>query len=293
MSFLFYRKTSNRDFVTPGVRTDFDPIEWKSHRFGLFESRWRELRGKKIWITGAGTGYGRALSIALACAEAEIYLTGRREEKLRETAEEIKSFGAINYKYHILPADITDAGQVVDVTNKIRSVTDSLYGLVHCAALVTENNNQPLQNETFETWENLFRTNVTAPWFITQKIFPHMINCKSVRIIFFSSGAGWAFTSGFGPYNVSKAALNSLSSSLAVELSETYPDKDIQINVLQPGEARTEMNQCSKISPFAVANMSLLLLSHSKNGPNGKFFHRDGRHLEFTYSKPFEHPINM
>ena len=292
MLFLPKRKKSRDQYVTPGVITDLNPSSWEKHRFGLSESRWKNLAKKTILITGAGTGYGKSISIALALAGCEVFLTGRREEKLRETAEEIKTFGTINYKCHILPADLTDTSQVKNVVNKIKGETDSLYGLVHCAALATKNNANPLQSETFETWENLFRTNVTAPWFLTREMFPHMVKEKSARIILFSSGAGWAFTSGFGPYNVSKAALNNLTVSMAEEFTASYPNNDIQINAIQPGEARTEMNQGSKINPFAVVNMTLLLLSHSENGPNGKFFHRDGRHLEFTDSKPFWYPLN-
>ncbi|OGQ34460.1 MAG: hypothetical protein A3F16_02215 [Deltaproteobacteria bacterium RIFCSPHIGHO2_12_FULL_43_9] len=279
MPFWFKRKKSKTDYFTPGVRTDLAPSRWRSHHFGLQESRWKSLGNKKFWITGAGTGYGRAISIALACANAEIFLTGRREEKLRQTVSEMKTLGIVEPHCHILHCDITDATQVRGAVKKINEGTDSLHGLVHCAALVTKNHNKPLQNESFETWENLIRTNVTAPWYLTREIFPHMIRGNSARVIFFSSGAGWASTPGFGPYNVSKAALNTLSASLAAELLETYPGQDIQINVLEPGEARTEMNQGSDISPFAVANMTLLLLSSPPNGPNGMFFHRDGREL--------------
>jgi NAD(P)-dependent dehydrogenase (short-subunit alcohol dehydrogenase family) len=293
MRFNIFNRKKEETIATQGIRIDFDPSKWPEHRFGLLRARWNNLKGKTIWITGAGTGYGRALSVALACAGAKLYLSGRREEKLRETAKDIKSYGIVNSKTHILPLDITDKIQVDNAVKRISEETDSLFGLIHCAALVTTDNNHPLQDYLLSEWENLFKTNVTAPWYLTREIFFHMMKGECVRIIFFSSGAGWGFTSGFGPYNVSKAAVNSLSTSLAVELSETYPGKDIQINTLQPGEARTEMNQGSKYSPFAVANMTLLLLSYPKGGPNGKFFHRDGRHLEFASAKPFEHSLNL
>jgi len=66
----------------------------------------------------------------------------------------------------------------------------------------------------------------------------------------------------------------------------------VQINVLDPGEARTEMNQGSTNSPFAAVPMALLLLSHPKGGPNGKFFHRNGRHLAFAYSDAYDSDLN-
>lgn len=102
-----------------------------------------------------------------------------------------------------------------------------------------------------------------------------------------TSEAGWAFTPGVGPYNLSKAAVNNLGASLAAECAARYPEKDIQVNVLVPGEARTEMNQGSGESPYSVVSMTLVLLSHPAPGPNGCFFHRDGRHLAFAYAPPY------
>ena len=63
--------------------------------------------------------------------------------------------------------------------------------------------------------------------------------------------------------------------------------ENISINMLVPGEAHTEMNQGSTDSPYSLACMALTLLSHPSGGPNGCFFHRDGRHLAFAYTPPF------
>lgn len=118
-------------------------------------------------------------------------------------------------------------------------------------------------------------------------MLPHMLRAAAPRVVFLTSEAGWASTSGFGHYNVSKAALNSLGASLAEECAARHPGADIQINVLDPGEARTEMNQSSSRSPFAAVPMTLLLLSHPPGGPNGRFFHADGRHLAFGHAAPY------
>ena len=66
--------------------------------------------------------------------------------------------------------------------------------------------------------------------------------------------------------------------------------KDIQINVLVP-KARTEMNQGSTETPYAVVSMVLVLLSHPPGGPNGFFFNRDGRHLAFAYIQEYPQPL--
>jgi NAD(P)-dependent dehydrogenase (short-subunit alcohol dehydrogenase family) len=67
-------------------------------------------------------------------------------------------------------------------------------------------------------------TNITASWFLTRTIFPHMAKGGASRVLFISSGgAGWAFTPGFGPYNVSKAALNNLGANMAAECAARHP----------------------------------------------------------------------
>ena len=78
---------------------------------------------------------------------------------------------------------------------------------------------------------------------------------------------------------------------MAEEYAVSFPDVDIQMNALVPGEARAEMKQNSTDSPYSIVSMALILLSHPQGGPNGKFFHRDGRHLQFGYSLPYDKPL--
>jgi NAD(P)-dependent dehydrogenase (short-subunit alcohol dehydrogenase family) len=275
--------------ATTGVLQNADPAQWKQHRYGVPIARWEFLKDKAVWITGAGTGFGRSLAVGLASAGCTVFLSGQRESKLQETLEEMHLFGIATDRCHSVPVDVTDAVQMERACDRIRQSCPSLFGLIHSAALPqTPGANSPLQNETLETWNRILQTNVTAPWRVTQSIFPHMKKGPAVRILFLTSEAGWAFTSGFGPYNLSKAALNNLTGSLAEELQADCPDLDLQVNGLNPGEARTEMNPHSPHSPYTAVSMAVILLSHLRGGPNGKFFHRDGRHLDFTYALKFE-----
>lgn len=137
----------------------------------------------------------------------------------------------------------------------------------------------------------MVETNVTGPWLATRAALPLLAASRSARVLFTSSEAGWVFTPGFGPYNVTQAALNNLGASFAAECAARYPDRDFQVNVLVPAEARTEMNPGSSESPYAIVSMALALLSHPPGGPNGCFFHRDGRHLSFAYTKPYSRSL--
>lgn len=271
---------------------DFDPRDWRNHRFGLSRDRWAALHGKAVWITGAGTGYGRALALALAAAGARVILSGRRRAKLEEVLIAADALGVNRDSFRVVTCDIADGCSLAEAVEVLRVSGLVPYGLVNNAALP-----QPavggwaLFDTEPEQWSRLITTNLTAHWMVTRSVLPGMAAAGAARVLFISSEAGWASTVGFGPYNVSKAALNSLGMSFAAEAAARYPEADIQINVLVPGEARTEMNQGSLLSPFRAVPMALTLLSHGPGGPNGSFFHRDGRALAFGYSGRFETPL--
>lgn len=275
-------------FSTHGILQQVDPSAWQNHRFGLPQLRWERLKGCAFWVTGAGTGYGRAITLALAAAGARVFLTGRRKEKLQNTLDEGVSLG-INVDYCVpVVADISVESDLAQAVEVISQHVSYLHGLVNSAALPqTDVGPHPLVNQSLAAWSELFTTNVTAQWLTSRAALPLMANGNSIRVIFMSSEAGWASTPGFGPYNVSKSAVNTLGASLAAECLAHFPSHDVQINVLVPGEARTEMNLGSTESPYSVVSMTLALLSHPSGGPNGYFFHRDGRHLAFAYSPAY------
>ncbi len=266
-----------------------DVVNWEKHLFGISKEKWDSLKSKSFWVTGAGTGYGRCLAVVLAAAGAKVFLTGRRKEKLWETIIEIEELNIPTENCYPITADITDLNQVKMACNIVSDNCESLYGLINNAAVPARGDvPMPLLCGSVEDWDRIMNTNVRAPWLLTKTIFPHMIKGSALRMLFISSEAGWAFTPGYGPYNISKAALNSLGASMAAECAVNYPDIDAQVNVLVPGEARTEMNRGSGESPYNIVCMALALLSHPKDGPNGKFFYWDGRSSSFCSSLPYE-----
>lgn len=282
--------SNDRNLTTAGVLEKADPRRWKAHLFGLSPERWALLKGKAFWVTGAGTGYGRSISAGLAAAGATVFLTGRRMEKLLETIREIESLSISSAGCHLIEADITDENDVKEACRRIGGLA-ALMGLVNNAALPPGPSRFPLLDESLEDWERLMRTNLTAQWLLAKEALPAMASNGAVRVLFMTSEAGWASTAGFGQYNVSKAALNGLCFSMAEECATKYPASDVQINALVAGEARTEMNRASRESPYSIVSMALILLSHPAGGPNGRFFHRDGRHLGFAHSAPHEHTL--
>lgn len=277
---------------TPGIIQNVHPASWSDHRFGLPQARWERLKGRNFWITGAGTGYGRCIALALAAAGARVFISGRRIEKLRETVDEGAALGIDISRCISVPVDIRSEGDLARAVRNIQHVTTNLYGLVNSAALPQPSGTAfPLTDQSVDSWTDILTTNVTGQWLTCKAAMPLLSHGDGFRILFLSSFAGWASTPGFGSYNISKSAVNTLGASLAAECAARYPRKDIQINVLVPGEARTEMNQGSTESPYSVVSMVLVLLSHPPGGPNGYFFNRDGRHLAFAYTQEYPQPL--
>lgn len=269
-----------------------DPADAQRHRFGLSEHAASRLRDRVVWITGAGTGYGRVQSIALALLGARVLLSGRRPEKLEETVDEARRLGADAARLTPRPLDLDHAAAIASAAQQVVGEVGPLLGLLHGAARPTRGGvANPLVTESVEDWERMFRLNLHAPWQLTRECLPAFRRAGAARVLFMSSGAGWSSAAGFGPYNVSKVALNSLCACFARELAATEPGFDAQLNVLDPGEARTEMNQGSTTSPWVVAPMTVRLLSQPQGGPTGRFFHRDGRHLGFLDAGAWERSL--
>lgn len=279
---------------TPEISQTLDPALWKRHRWGVPLHRIKFLRDRYFWVTGAGTGYGQAIAIMLASAGATVFMTGRRAQKLEATRQLMSSLGIPTESVHVIAADISDTTQATAACEHITSHSPYLNGIIHSAALPQgTQGNTPLMTQDLAHWEQLMRTNVTAPWHLTRLMTPHLLKSTAVRILFLTSEAAWANTPGQGQYNVSKCALNNLAMSLAAEWEVSQPALDVQINALIPGEAKTEMNQDSEMSPFSIIEMAMLLLSHPKGGPNGYFFHKDGRHFDFAYRTAYPKSLKM
>lgn len=265
-------------------RHDYNPSDWASHRFGVSEARWSALSGRIMLVTGAGTGIGRAVSIALAAAGAHVVLSGRRMEKLEETLSQARDLGVPSQRCLALPMDVRDERQVEQLVGHATQQIGSIEGLVHCAALPPPASGpRALAQTEPSVWRDQIATNVTGPWLLTRAVLEER-RAARLRVVFLTSAAGWGFAAGAGPYNVSKSALNNLSASFAAECATAEPTRDAQFNAVDPGQVRSEMNAGSPVSPYTAVNVILLLLSHPAQGPNGFFFRADGSSTPFGHA---------
>lgn len=274
--------------VTKGIVQIDTPAGFQEHRFGLpYQSRWETLKGKVFLVTGAGTGYGRAISVSLAAVGAYVYMVGRRSEKLVESINEAAKYGINTANMYPLSADMAKEEDIKKIVSQITQKSNRLDGVIGCSALSPAYQNG-FEFSSSEQWDTILSVNVKSHWLILREAFPLMQKNGFAKSVWLSSGAGWAFTPGIGLYNLSKATLNAACGSMAAEYAQNYPSVEVQFNILDPWEAQTEMNTQSPHSPYTVCAMTLALLSHGEDGPNGRYFHRDGRHLGFLEANPYE-----
>lgn len=142
----------------------------------------KRLEGKTAWITGAGSGIGRAIAISFAAEGAKVALTGRRTAPLEETAKMIGS-GAV-----IVPADLTDEKQVAAALAKVESSIGGPDILVNNAGV-----NLPkryLHQLTPDAIRSLVDGNLTAPFFTSVAVLPGMRKRGGGHIIQIASMAG-------------------------------------------------------------------------------------------------------
>lgn len=185
------------------------------------------LAGRTVIVTGAGTGVGRAVSELLLARGAHVAAVGRREAALREVAA-----GAGGERVEVIAADITRPGAAEDVVAAATVRFGTVHGLVNNAGLARF---APLEAASDDDFERLLATNVRAPAALIRAALPHLRRERGA-VVNVSSVGGVLAMPGRSFYGAGKAALNSLTRSLARELAP-----DVRVNAVLPGPVDTPM----------------------------------------------------
>ncbi len=171
-------------------------------------SRTGPLAGKVALVTGAGSGIGRAIAVALDRAGARLCLVGRREAPLAETAASLSD--AI-----VAPADLGGDAGIQKVHHTITKLVGSLDILVHCAALYSRG---PIAREPVSDFDALYGANVRAPYALTQAFLPGLCAAHG-EVVFVNSTAVGASTQNLAQYAATKQALQAIANSLRAEVN--------------------------------------------------------------------------
>jgi NADP-dependent 3-hydroxy acid dehydrogenase YdfG len=171
------------------------------------------LSGHTAWVTGAGTGIGKAAATALAGAGATVVLTGRRPEPLESVAAAIAGFGG---SVVIEPGDLTDSAQVQGIATRVAQRFGRLDILVNNAGVnIRERSWAQLDPERIDT---VIDGNLSGAFYVVAAALPLMRARKSGVMIHTASWAGRFVSPVSGPaYTAAKHAVVAMSHSINME----------------------------------------------------------------------------
>jgi len=206
----------------------------------------RRLEGKSAWVTGAGSGIGRAIAIAFAAEGAKVAVTGRRTAPLEETAAMIGAAAVV------VPADLTDAGAIAAALSKVEAAIGGPDILVNNAGV-----NLPkryLHQLTPEAIRTLVDGNLTAPFMTSVAVLPGMRARGGGHLVQIASMAGKtvSFLSGPG-YTAAKHGLVALSQAI----NQENGIHNIRSCCICPGEVATDIlkNRPEPVPPEELARL--------------------------------------
>jgi NAD(P)-dependent dehydrogenase (short-subunit alcohol dehydrogenase family) len=192
----------------------------------------KPLANRLAVVTGASRGIGRAAALAYAQAGAHVIALARTQGALEELDDEIRAAGS---SATLVPLDLTDYAGIDRLGAAINERWGKLDILLGNAGLLGEL--APLTHLDQPVWDAVMAVNVTANWRLIRSLDPLLRKSDAGRAIFISSGAAHKSTAYWGPYSVSKAALESLVRTYAAETATT----PIRVMLVNPGPLRTRM----------------------------------------------------
>ncbi|MBX2812486.1 MAG: SDR family oxidoreductase [Myxococcales bacterium] len=192
----------------------------------------RRFEGQNVWITGAGSGIGRALALCFAEEGAQVAVSGRRLHRLQEVVEEIERRGG---RALAVPVDVTDERSVASGVETVVLHFGSVDVVVANAGFSLAGKVARL---TAEDWRRQFDTNVIGVALTAKYALPHLIK-RVGRLGIVGSIASLTTVPGYGAYQASKYAVRALGQVLAVELAGT----GVSCTLLHPGFVESEIAQ--------------------------------------------------
>lgn len=197
-----------------------------------------KIKGKTVVITGASSGIGRSAAIQLGAAGAVVLVVARREDMLNEVVDIIRQSGG---QAHAYPADLSDLDAVDRLGDKILAEHSKIDVLVNNAGRSIR---RPVVEslERYHDFERCMQLNYFSPMRLTRKILPSMLKAKEGQIVNSSTWGTMLPVAGFGPYNASKSALDSIAESMRVELK----DKGIAITQIHFPLVHTPMSNATE-----------------------------------------------
>lgn len=227
-----------------------------------------DFSNRVILITGATGGLGGAIVDAFLNANATVVAVGRSIEP-RPSADRFIPF----------PADLTNPEGAKSAVEAALKITGNLDAVVHVMGAFS--GGQPVEETTEDTLDKMFSLNLKAAFHVCRASLPPMKNAGYGRIVAIGSRSGVAQSAGLSAYNVSKAALNALIQTVAIEAQP----HGITANVVMPSVIDTPANRKAMpgadfgawVTPESIAATVLWLASTESKDTSGALIPIYGR----------------
>jgi len=204
---------------------------------------------KKAFITGAASGLGKAFCLALAKENWIIGICDISEDKLQQTAQEINQLGGKAIAYGL---DVSDEENYKEVADKFLAATHGIDLLINNAGV---GDGTVFEDYSLNNWKWMVGINQMGVIYGCHFFVPVMKKQRAGQIINIASAAAFSSAATMSPYNVTKAAVLSLSETLYAEITRD----NVNISVVMPTFFRTNIVQHAKGNPEEIETAKLLL----------------------------------
>jgi len=192
-----------------------------------------DLDGRVAVVVGGTSGIGRAIAHGLAEAGADVVTTSRRVEQVEATAKEIEGFGRRTLR---IVSDVSDRSSLENLLQETVGQLGRVDILVNSAGRTKR---APTLEFSEEDWNDILETNLTGTLRACQIFGRQMLEQKYGRIINIASLSTFVSLFEVAAYSASKAAVASLTKSLAIE----WAKNGVNVNAIAPGVFKTDLNR--------------------------------------------------
>lgn len=201
-----------------------------------------QMESRRFVVTGGSSGIGFATARLLCEAGALVCLVARDRERLQAAAGELKD----RAWYH--PCDVADEGEVAGLARAVGERWEGLDGLVNNAGIATMGT---LEATDAAAWDQTFGVNVRGPYLVTRMLLPALRAGSGAAVVNVSSTLAEKAIPGMAAYNASKAALNQLTRSLALELAP-----QIRVAAVMPAVVDTPIHATRNLTAKDIKMMA-------------------------------------
>jgi NAD(P)-dependent dehydrogenase (short-subunit alcohol dehydrogenase family) len=194
------------------------------------------LAGRRILVTGAARGLGRAFAEGAVAAGARVAIADVLDERGRQTATELAKGGR---DVHFIRFDLSDPASIAALAEAAATRLGGIDGLVNNAAIATGIGGKTCEEIDIETWDRVMTVNVRGTWLMTRACLPHLRRAGNGKVVNLASDTALWGAPKLLHYVASKGAVISMTRALARELG---PD-GIAVNAIAPGLTLVEATE--------------------------------------------------